>query len=52
MGAGVIGLLTVLTLHESARKPLRGSSPAVASEAEAHRLVKKLRSRNKQQTAQ
>lgn len=52
MGAGVIGLLTVLTLHESARKPLRGSSPAVASEAEAHRLVKKLRSRNRQQAAQ
>ena len=52
MGAGVVGLLTVLTLHESARKPLRGSSPAVASEAEAHRLVKKLRSRSKQQTAQ
>ncbi len=52
MGAGVIGLLTVLTLHESARKPLRGSSPAVASEAEAHRLVKKLRSRNKARPAQ
>lgn len=52
MGAGVVGLLTVLTLHESARKPLRGSSPAVASEAEAHRLVKKLRSRGKQQAAQ
>ena len=51
MGAGVIGLLTVLTLHESARKPLRGSSPAVASEAEAHRLVKKLRSRSQQQAA-
>jgi len=48
----VIGLLTVLTLHESARKPLRGSSPAVASEAEAHRLVKKLRSRNKARPAQ
>lgn len=52
MGAGVIGLITVLTLHESARKPLRGSSPAVASEAEAHRLVKKLRSRNKARPAQ
>lgn len=51
MGAGAIGLLTVFTLHESARKPLRGSSPAVGSEAEAHRLVKKLKMRHKERTA-
>jgi len=43
MGAGVIGLITVLTLRETARKPLSGSSPAVASRAEAHRLIDKLR---------
>ena len=43
MGAGVIGLLTVLTLSETARKPLKGSSPAVATKAEAHKLIDKLR---------
>jgi len=54
MGAGVIGLLTVLTLSETARKPLKGSSPAVATKAEAHKLIDKLRkqrSRKKQQPA-
>ncbi|UVC31951.1 glycine betaine/L-proline transporter ProP [Pantoea sp. SOD02] len=45
IGAGIIGLLTVLTLSETARKPLKGSSPAVATEAEAHRLIDKLRKR-------
>jgi MHS family proline/betaine transporter-like MFS transporter len=45
IGAGIIGLLTVITLSETARKPLKGSSPAVATEAEAHRLIDKLRKR-------
>lgn len=45
MGAGVIGVITVFTLRETARKPLSGSAPAVASEAEAHKLVNKLRLR-------
>lgn len=49
MGAGVIGLITVLTLSETARKPLKGSSPAVASKAEAHRLIDKLRKRKVRQ---
>ena len=43
MGAGLIGALTVLTLRETARKPLSGSSPAVATRAEAHKLIDKLR---------
>ncbi|HBC81056.1 MAG TPA: proline/glycine betaine transporter ProP [Escherichia sp.] len=43
MGAGIIGLITVLTLRETAQKPLSGSSPAVATHAEAHRLIDKLR---------
>ena len=42
MVAGVIGLLTILTVRETARKPLSGSSPAVATEAEAHSLIRKL----------
>lgn len=48
MGAGVIGVLTVFTMRETARKPLSGSAPAVASEAEAHKLIKKLRLRQQQ----
>lgn len=47
MGAGIIGLLTILTVRETARQPLTGSSPAVATKAEAHRLIDKLRKRNK-----
>ena len=43
MGAGVIGLITVYTLRETARKPLVGSAPAVANEAEAKSLLKKLK---------
>ncbi|MCA1177632.1 MULTISPECIES: glycine betaine/L-proline transporter ProP [unclassified Pantoea] len=43
MGAGVVGLITVLTLSETARKPLKGSSPAVATKAEAHKLIDRLR---------
>ncbi len=43
MGAGVIGLITVLRLRETAQKPLSGSSPTVDSHAEAHRLIDRLR---------
>jgi len=50
MGAGVIGLLTILTVRETARQPLTGSSPAVATKAEAHRLIDKLRKRQKPAT--
>lgn len=42
MGAGIIGAITVYFMRETARKPLRGSAPAVASEEEAERLVEKL----------
>ncbi len=42
MGAGVIGVITAFFMRETARKPLRGSAPAVGSEEEAHRLVQKL----------
>lgn len=45
MGAGVIGAITVYTLRETARRPLKGSAPAVATKAEAHSLIKKLRLR-------
>jgi len=45
MGAGVIGVVTVLFMRETARKPLRGSAPAVATKAEAKALINKLRLR-------
>lgn len=51
MGAGVIGVITVFTLRETARKPLNGSAPAVASEAEAHKLIKKIRLRQQKKDA-
>jgi MFS transporter, MHS family, proline/betaine transporter len=40
MGAGVIGIVTMLTVRETAGLPLRGSPPAVASETEARELLK------------
>ncbi|WP_246797398.1 glycine betaine/L-proline transporter ProP [Burkholderia perseverans] len=43
MGAAVIGAVSVLTLRETARQPLEGSPPAVASRREAHALVRELR---------
>ncbi|MCQ0032398.1 proline/glycine betaine transporter ProP [Burkholderia glumae] len=43
MGAAVIGTVSVLTLRETARQPLEGSPPAVASRREAHALVRELR---------
>ncbi|GAN68776.1 glycine betaine/L-proline transporter ProP [Acetobacter orleanensis] len=39
MGAALIGLLTMLTVRETARLPLRGSPPAVASDDEAELLM-------------
>lgn len=42
MTAGVIGLITVFTLRETARKPLSGSTPSVATLAEAHSIINKL----------
>ncbi|WP_141058052.1 glycine betaine/L-proline transporter ProP [Stenotrophomonas rhizophila] len=40
MGAAVIGIITMLFVNETARLPLRGSPPAVASEAEARALLR------------
>jgi MHS family proline/betaine transporter-like MFS transporter len=39
MGAGVVGVLSVLWIHEQKGKPLPGAAPAVASEEEAKQLV-------------
>ncbi|KXV69451.1 MFS transporter [Acetobacter malorum] len=39
MGAALIGALTMLTVRETARLPLRGSPPAVGSDDEAERLM-------------
>jgi MHS family proline/betaine transporter-like MFS transporter len=40
MGAAVIGVITMLFVRETAGMPLRGSPPAVASEAEARALMR------------
>ncbi|VXB78072.1 proline/glycine betaine transporter [Burkholderia sp. 8Y] len=40
MGASVIGIVSVLALHETAKKPLKGSPPAVATHSEAHALLR------------
>lgn len=39
MGAAVVGIATMVFVRETAGLPLRGSPPAVASEAEAHALL-------------
>ncbi|WP_232298155.1 hypothetical protein [Erwinia typographi] len=39
--------VTNFTLRETARKPLSGSAPAVASEVEAHKLINTLRQQRK-----
>ncbi|MFF7705989.1 glycine betaine/L-proline transporter ProP [Pseudomonas sp. NPDC007930] len=39
MGAALIGILTMLTVRETAGKPLRGSPPAVGSKQEAKALL-------------
>ena len=43
MGAAVIGIVSVVALAETAKKPLMGSAPAVATRAEAHALVREAR---------
>ncbi|MFT8697076.1 glycine betaine/L-proline transporter ProP [Acetobacter orientalis] len=40
MGAAFIGIITMLSVKETARLPLRGSPPAVASEEEVKALLK------------
>jgi MFS transporter, MHS family, proline/betaine transporter len=40
MGASVIGIISVLALHETAKKPLKGSPPAVATHSEAHAILR------------
>lgn len=40
MGASVIGIVSVLALHETAKKPLKGSPPAVGSRAEAYAVLR------------
>lgn len=40
MGAAVVGIATMVFVRETAGLPLRGSPPAVASEAEAHALLR------------
>ncbi len=39
MAAAVIGILTMLTVRETAGQPLRGSPPSVASEEEAKEFL-------------
>lgn len=39
MLAGAVGLLAVLAMKETARRPLEGSPPSVATEEEARELV-------------
>jgi MHS family proline/betaine transporter-like MFS transporter len=40
MGASVIGIVSVLALHETARKPLKGSPPSVGSHSEARAVLR------------
>ncbi|HDR9149940.1 TPA: MFS transporter, partial [Burkholderia vietnamiensis] len=41
MGASFIGIVSVLALRESARRPLPGSTPCVGSRAEAQELIRR-----------
>lgn len=41
--AGVVGLVTIWTVKESAKRPLQGSHPAVHTHAEAREMVKESR---------
>jgi MHS family proline/betaine transporter-like MFS transporter len=43
MGASVIGIVSVLALHETARQPLKGSPPCVGSRSEAHAVLRGVR---------
>ena len=40
MGASLIGIVSVMALRETARKPLLGSGPCVATRAEAHAVLR------------
>ncbi|MEX3932592.1 glycine betaine/L-proline transporter ProP [Paraburkholderia phymatum] len=40
MGASLIGVVSVIALRETARKPLLGSGPCVATRAEAHAVLR------------
>ncbi|WP_153100773.1 glycine betaine/L-proline transporter ProP [Paraburkholderia hayleyella] len=40
MGASLIGAVAVLALTETARQPLLGSAPSVATQAEAHAILR------------
>lgn len=40
MGASLIGIVSVLALSETARKPLLGSGPCVATHSEAHAVLR------------
>jgi MHS family proline/betaine transporter-like MFS transporter len=40
MGASVIGIVSVLALTETAKKPLKGSPPAVATHSEAYAVLR------------
>jgi MFS transporter, MHS family, proline/betaine transporter len=40
MGASLIGIVSVVALRESAKKPLLGSAPSVATRAEAHAVLR------------
>ncbi len=40
MGAAVIGMISVIALHETARRPLPGSAPCVGTRAEAHAVMR------------
>jgi len=43
MGAAVIGIISVVSLRETARKPLLGSAPCVGTKAEAHAVLRGVR---------
>lgn len=47
MGAGVIGLITLISVTESSRQPLKGSKPAVATQAEARELFEQLQDKQR-----
>ncbi|WP_156926455.1 glycine betaine/L-proline transporter ProP [Carnimonas nigrificans] len=51
IATGLIGLVTVWSVKESARKPLEGSQPAVGSKDEAHKLLAALKGHERQQHA-
>jgi MFS transporter, MHS family, proline/betaine transporter len=43
MGASLIGIVSVLALRETARQPLKGSPPSVATRSEAHAVLRGVR---------